>query len=187
MENANKGKLLVLSGPSGCGKNALLDALMMLDSNICQTVSATTRAARTGEKNGVDYYFLSEKDFLQRIDNDEFVEYVKYANRYYGTLKSEIDKNVTDGRIVVMVIEVNGAKNIKRIYPQAKTIFLMPPSIEILRERILGRGDMPTDELDRRMSITVEEMSKKDDYDYIVINDELDKAVEEVYNIIKMN
>ncbi|MBQ6863495.1 MAG: guanylate kinase [Clostridia bacterium] len=186
MENLIKGNLLVLSGPSGCGKNTVLDALMAKDDAICQTVSATTRAARVGERNGVDYYFLSEKDFLHRVENDEFVEYVKYANRYYGTLKSEIDSNLNSGKTVVMVIEVNGAQNIKRLYPQAKTIFLMPPSPDLLRDRILGRGEMDAEELDRRLSIAMKEMEKKDDYDFIVINDELDKAVEDVYKIINL-
>ena len=184
MDMQEKGSLLVLSGPSGCGKNTVLDALMAIDSEICQTVSATTRAARAGEKNGVDYYFISEKDFLRRVENDEFVEYVQYANRYYGTLRSEIDNMLSDGRKVVLVIEVNGAANIKRLYPQAKTVFLMPPSPEMLRERISVRGAMNTDELDHRMQIAEEEMAKSKDYDYIVVNDDLDEAVKEVYNII---
>lgn len=184
MENDFKGNLLVLSGPSGCGKNTVLDALMLKDTNICQTVSATTRAARVGERHGVDYFFLSEKDFMRRVDNAEFVEYVQYANRYYGTLKSEIENNLQNGKSVVMVIEVNGAKNIKKLYPFSKTVFLMPPTVELLRERIKGRGEMPEVEIDRRMEIALAEIEKKDEYDYIVINDDLDKAVEEVYKII---
>ncbi|MBR2413652.1 MAG: guanylate kinase [Clostridia bacterium] len=186
MANENTGRLLIISGPSGCGKNTVYDALALRDKEIGQTVSATTRKPRDGERDGVDYYFITEEDFLNKINNNEFVEHVHYATNYYGTLRSEIDRVLKLYKKVAMVIEVNGALNIKKMYPEAVSVFLMPPSKEALVERINCRGTMDADELARRMKTAEEEMQKSCEYDYVVVNDVLENAVEEIYNILNL-
>ncbi|MBR6781204.1 MAG: guanylate kinase [Clostridia bacterium] len=184
MENQKKGCLYIISGPSGCGKNTVFDALAAKDPRIGQTVSTTTRKPRDGERDGVDYYFISESEFLQKIDNNEFLEHVCYANNYYGTLRSEIDRVLNEYEKAALVIEINGALNIKKLYPSAVSVFLMPPSLETLRERIACRGGMSDEDLERRMQTALQEMEKRYLYDYIVVNDILEKTVEDVYNII---
>ncbi len=186
MNIENTGRLLIISGPSGCGKNTVFDALALRDSQIGQTISATTRKPRDGERDGVDYYFITEDDFLNKVNNNEFVEYVHYATSYYGTLRSEIDRVLRLYKKVAMVIEVNGALNIKKMYPEAVSVFLMPPSKEVLVERINCRGTMDADELSRRMRTAEEEMQQSDKYDYVVVNDVLEKAVDEIYNILNI-
>ena len=184
MINENTGRLLIISGPSGCGKNTVFDALAQRDNEIGQTVSVTTRKPRDGERDGIDYYYISEEEFLTKVENGEFVEYVHYATSYYGTLRAEIDRVLNLYKKVALVIEVNGALNIKKMYPEAISVFLMPPSKETLVERINCRGTMDADELERRMKTAEEEMQKSCEYDHIVVNDVLEKAVEEVYNIL---
>lgn len=184
MSAENCGRLLIISGPSGCGKNTVYDELALRDNEIGQTVSATTRKPREGEKDGIDYYFLSESDFLERIRNNEFIEYVHYATSYYGTLRCEIERVLKEYKKVAMVIEVNGALNVKKLFPEAITVFLMPPSPEVLIDRINKRGKMSEAELQSRMITAEEEMQHSAEYDYIVVNDELEKAVDEVYKIL---
>ena len=180
----NKGRLIVLSGPSGCGKNTVYEALKALDPTVTQTVSATTRAPRTGETDGIDYYFLSEAGFREKIEADAFVEYVRYGENYYGTLKSEVARLLAEQKTVVLIIEVNGARNVKHIYPEATTIFILPPSMEVLRQRLVQRGETTDEETERRIRIAETEMECRDQYDYRVVNDDLDRCVRDVYHII---
>lgn len=181
---SKKGQIVVISGPSGAGKNTVFDGLKAKMNNVVQTVSVTTRNPRDGEKDGIDYYFVTKEEFLEKIKADEFVEYVQYGENYYGTLKSEIHRLIDSGKIVILVIEVNGAYNIKKEFPESKTIFIIPPSLEVLRERISGRGQNNEHETELRLNIAVEELKQKDKYDYCVINDELDSCVDEIYRII---
>lgn len=181
----NKGKLVVISGPSGTGKNTVYDGLCELSADFAQTVSATTRQPRSGETDGVDYYFISKEVFFDKIEHDEFVEYVNYGSNYYGTLKSEINRLLEMDKTVILVIEVNGAFNIKKAYPEAKTIFILPPSMAELKRRISSRGENTEEEIMRRLMIAEEEMKLKDKYDYCVTNDELSKCINNVYSIIK--
>ena len=180
-----KGGIFILSGPSGCGKNTVYEGLRALDPDIVQTVSATTRKPRPGERNGVDYYFETVEEFKRRIDNGEFVEYVTYGGNNYGTLKSEVERLTALGKTVVLVIEVRGALNIKRMFPEAVAVFIEPPSMEELIRRINKRGDSNDAEIALRMNIAEDEMTYRDRYDYRVVNGELDTCIKEVYDIIK--
>lgn len=180
----NNGKLIVLSGPSGCGKNTVFEGVNAVNANVAHTVSVTTRQPRNNETHGVDYYFITKEEFLDKIEADEFVEFVNYGENYYGTLKSEIERLVNDGKTVIMVIEVRGAANIKKAFPSAVSIFLLPPSLEVLAERLTKRGQNTEEEIRIRMSIATEELKFKDTYDYNVVNDDLDKCIDEVNAII---
>lgn len=180
-----KGSIFIISGPSGCGKNTVYDALTKKTDSLMQTVSVTTRAPRNGETDGVDYYFVSKDEFLKKIQDDEFIEYVNYGENYYGTLKSEVERIISCGKNVVLVIEVRGALNIKKAFPEAVSIFILPPSEEELRKRILLRGENTPEELETRLSIAAEEMQFRENYDHCVVNDELDECVEEIFNIIE--
>ncbi len=181
------GKLIVLSGPSGCGKNTIYNGLCERIPTLAHTVSATSREPREGEIDGVDYYFISSSKFKRKVANDEFVEYVKYGNNYYGTLKSEIERLKAQNKIIVFIIEVNGAANIKRAFPDAETVFIMPPSLETLRERICKRGEMDEKELLQRLEIAEKEMECSPSFDHCVINDDLETCINEVYEIIMNN
>ena len=180
-----KGGIFILSGPSGCGKNTVYEGLRALDPDIVQTVSATTRKPRLGERNGVDYFFLTGPEFKQRIDDGEFVEYVTYGGNNYGTLKSEVERLSAMGKTVVLVIEVRGALNIKRMFPQAVSVFIEPPSTEELIRRINKRGDNNDAEIELRMNIAKEEMTFRDKYDYRVVNDDLDTCIKDIYQIMQ--
>lgn len=178
-------RIFVISGPSGCGKNTVYDELKKRIPNIAQTVSATTRAMRKGEVDGTDYYFIPEEEFLRRVKNGDFVEYVRYGDNYYGTLKSEISRLTDDGKTVILIIEVNGAANIKRILPDAVSVFISPPSFDELKKRIVGRGTNSPEDTEKRIEIAKEEMRYKDTYDHIVVNDDLDECVDKIGEIIK--
>ena len=180
-----KGGIFILSGPSGCGKNTVYEGLRALDPDIVQTVSATTRKPRPGERNGVDYYFVTAPEFKRRIDDGEFVEYVTYGGNCYGTLKSEVQRLTGLGKTVVLVIEVRGALNIKRMFPESVSIFIEPPSVEELVRRINKRGDNNEAEIELRLNIAKEEMTFRDKYDYRVVNDDLDTCIREIYDIMK--
>lgn len=178
------GKLVVISGPSGSGKNTVYDGLMQIDASIAQTVSATTRKPREGEINGVDYYFISVEDFEKRIAGDEFVEYVKYGDNYYGTLKSEVLRLVNNEKTVVLIIDVIGALNFKAIFPEALTIFLLPPSEEVLKARLCARGTESEEIISKRLEIAKAEMLQAEKYDFCVVNDDLEACIQNVYSII---
>lgn len=184
--NDGKGVMVVLSGPSGCGKDTVLNRLTAMDSRIIPSVSATTRAPRSDETEGVSYYFITKDEFEQKIEDDEFIEYVQYNGNYYGTLKSEIDNAVENGKIIILVIEVKGAANIISKFPDAVSVFLMPPSADILEERLRNRGTDSEQTIKERLQIATCEMEKSRLYKHIVINDELDKAVNTIYDIINM-
>lgn len=178
-------KLVVVSGPSGAGKDTIVSRLLGMDSDFSLSVSATTRAPRGAEVDGKNYYFLSTEDFLSKIENDDFIEYAKYGSNYYGTLKSDVEQRIRNGKTVILVIEVNGAANIKRLYPGALSIFIMPPSSEVLENRLRKRQTDSEDAIIKRLDIAKTEISRSTDYDYIVINDDLDRAVAEAHEIIK--
>ncbi len=177
--------LVVISGPSGAGKDTIVSRLLEKDECFSLSVSATTRAPRGEEVDGENYYFLTVEQFEEKISNDGFVEFAKYGSNYYGTLKSDVQARIENGKTVILVIEVNGAANIKKMYPGSLSIFIMPPSESVLEKRLRDRQTESEEAILKRMDIAKTEISKSKDYDYIVVNDELDKAVEDAYEIIK--
>lgn len=181
-----KGVMVVLSGPSGCGKDTVLNRLLEMDSRIKPSVSATTRKPRCDEIEGFSYYFLTKDVFEQKIEDGEFIEYVQYDNNYYGTLKTEVEREIRAGNVIVLVIEVKGAANIISKYPDALSIFLMPPSTTILEERLRNRGTDDENTIKKRLAIAADEMEKSRIYKHVVVNDDLDKAVSTIYDIIKV-
>ena len=186
MNNSGKmGQLVVVSGPSGSGKDTILNEIFKMDPDIIPSVSATTRPPRKGEINGVNYYFMSVEEFEERIKRDEFLEYVQYGDNYYGTLKPQLEEKLKTGKTVVLIIDVRGAVNVRKVYPTAKTIFILPPTESELEKRLRCRESETETSLLKRLEVVKDEIKRVNEYDYAVVNDELEKAVEKVYNIIK--
>lgn len=183
-----EGKIIIVSAPSGCGKSTIISAIMEKgDLDLQFSVSATSRLPRTGEKHGVHYYFLTEVEFRNRIESGDFVEYEEvYPGRFYGTLASEIDRITASGHNVVLDIDVKGAMNVKRIYgDRALTMFIMPPSIDVLRQRLEARATDSAEAINERVSKAEYELSFAKFYDKTVINDDLEVAVKDAHDIIQ--
>lgn len=179
-----KNLLIVVSAPSGCGKGTILSEILK-DDNYHFSVSATTRQPRDGEVNGVNYHFLSREEFERRVENDEFVEHAEYCGNYYGTLKSETDQQLEKGKDVILEIEVNGASQMMKLRPDAVFIFIAPPSIAELERRLHKRGTEKEDVIKERVAQAERELSYAPKYDYIVVNDALEDAVDDFKAIIR--
>lgn len=180
------GHLFVISGASGVGKSSILKRVMAEMPELQFSVSATSRPPREGETNGVQYFFVTEDAFRQMIAQGAFVEYDYHMNNYYGTLKSEVLNKTKVGNMILDVEPV-GAMRVKEIYPQATLIYIAPPSLEALEQRLRARNDTPEEQIKIRQQRAAWEDAQKDKYDYIVINDVLDDAVATVMNIISQN
>lgn len=181
----NKPKLFVFSAPSGSGKTTIVKEVLNSFPNFVFSISATTRKKRPNEKDGVDYFFITEKEFLERIEKNEFVEWEKFYDYYYGTLKSQIDDNIKNGRHTVFEVDVKGAISIKKYYPEAVLIFIAPPSIEELKQRLIKRNTETEEDLKKRIERAEMELSFKDKFDYVVSNSDLEFAKKEVKKIIE--
>ncbi|MCR4563875.1 MAG: guanylate kinase [Clostridiales bacterium] len=181
----SKGILIVFSGPSGAGKDTILYDVLERDKTLQKSVSLTTREKREDETEGVDYYFTSLKEFKDKLDNGEILEYAQYGQNFYGTPKAPVDKWLNDGKTVILKIEVQGAANIKELYPESVSIFLLPPSIEELENRLRARETDSQEDILRRMTIAEDEFRRSVNYDYIVINNKVDEAVNDVLSIIR--
>lgn len=180
----SKGLLIVYAGASGVGKGTIMKQLLSSDENFRLSVSATTRAPRPGETNGVEYHFVTKEDFETMIKNDGLFEYATYCDNYYGTPKQAVFDMLDKGIDVFLEIEIKGFLQIKEKYPQCVTIFLLPPSIEELERRLVGRGTESREVIDKRLAAAKEEITYSDQFDYTVINDDVDRAKEEILNII---
>jgi len=181
----NKGLLVVVSAPSGCGKDTVINALRESDFKFEKTISDTTRVMREGETNGVDYTFIDETTFKNRIENGYYLEYTVYNGNFYGTPKSEVEKHLDKGECVLMKIEVEGAGNVRKLMPEAVSVFLVPPSMEELEKRLIGRGTETEESFKKRFETAKQELARAPEYDYIVVNDEISKCVEKIRNIIE--
>lgn len=179
-----KGLLIVLSGPSGVGKGTICKELIEYFSGWF-SVSVTTREKRDGETEGKDYFFVTKEEFEQKIKDNDFLEYATYNNNYYGTLKSKINEKLDNNIDVFAEIEVKGARNIKNIYKDSVLIYILPPSLKELEDRLRNRHTEDEQTIQNRMNITKEELKQIDIYDYVVVNDNLEKAKEVVKHIIE--
>ncbi|MCL6471608.1 MAG: guanylate kinase [Firmicutes bacterium] len=178
-------KVFVISGPSGAGKGTLTEILLKRVPFLTRSVSATTRRPRPGEKDGLDYYFMTEEEFKKHIEDGDFLEWAIVHSNYYGTLKSVVEKELSAGKSVVMVIDVQGAASVKRQMPEAVLIFIEPPSIEELARRLARRSTETEAELAERIKNAEQEMRLAKNYDYVVINDDMEKAAGELVEIVK--
>ena len=181
----NKGEVIAVSGPSGAGKSTIVKIILKLYPEIVFSVSATTRPKRENESDGVEYFFISEDKFKNKIDKGEFVEWQKFYDYYYGTVNSFINENINLGNPVLLEIDVKGALSIKRIYPESHLIYIMPPSYEVLVSRLRNRQTETEEDFQKRIERAKMELSHKDQFDYIVINEYIEKAVEETAVLIK--
>ncbi len=176
--------LLVVSGPSGAGKDTVVSRMRERHPEIEISVSATTRAPRPGEQDGVNYYYMTKEQFESKIEQCEMLEHVQYCDKYYGTPKSEVDKRLDAGIPVVLVIEVIGAANIKKMYPESTLVFIAPPSMQELRSRLCQRGTETAEKIECRMKCAQEEMKHAQEYDFRVVNENVDECAEEIYAIL---
>lgn len=179
-----KGRLFIVSGPSGSGKDTVLEKALQSRPDIKVSISCVTRAIRNNEIDGVNYHFISREQFMDMIERGELLEYNEYVGNFYGTPKAPVDLAVAEGRDFILKIDVNGANNVKKIVPDAVRIFIMPPSLEVLKSRLSGRGSETEETLNNRLCVALEEIKCAAEYDYIVVNDDLSKAAEDLLCII---
>lgn len=180
----NKGLLIILSAPSGCGKDTVFQEIKKIRNDVVESVSATTRKPREGEVDGVNYYFKTESDFQLMVVNDELLEYARYNNCYYGTPVSEVEKAIDNGKICFLIIDVQGAQSILKVRPDAISIFLLPPSLEVLEKRLINRSTNDIEDVKNRMTIAKREIDMAPLYKYSVVNDDLEECVNKINEII---
>jgi len=179
------GKLFVVSAPSGAGKDTVLNAVLARDPNLEVSVSATTRAPRPGEKEGEDYFFLSREEFLVRRSAGQFAEWAEVHDHLYGTPKEELRRRLASGRDVVLELDVQGMFNVKRLFPEAVSIFIAPPSFDALEERLRKRGANTEEDIILRLRNAREELAAQGAFDYVVVNDGLEEAVADILAIVR--
>lgn len=180
-----EGLLVVISGPSGAGKGTVIKEIVSKNKNVCVSVSCTTRPPRTGEVDGVDYYFVDRQKFKTMLRNGEFLEFATVFDNYYGTPLFAVDEKRAEGKDVVLEIDVQGALEVRRKVADALLIFIVPPSMQILRERLAGRKTETEEQVEKRFTTAYYEMKFKSQYDYVVVNDQADRAAAEIMEIIE--
>lgn len=184
MKNDKKGVLFVLSAPSGAGKSTLIKVLMQNIPDLMFSVSHTTRAPRAGESHGRDYFFVDKNEFETMIKNGRLAEWARVHDNYYGTSKDFIDESLASGVGIILDIDVQGKEQIEKVFPDCVSIFIMPPSMDILRQRLEGRGTETPESLAKRLKNAEAEVLKKDGYRHIIVNDDLDAASEEITQLV---
>ena len=180
-----KGILIVVSGFSGAGKGTIMKELLKQYDNYALSISATTRSPREGERNGREYFFKTKEEFQRLIEEDQLIEYAQYVENYYGTPREYVERCLDDGKDVILEIEVQGARKVKEKIPEAVLIFVTPPSAEELRARLVGRGTESMEVIESRLSRANEEAVVMPDYDYLLVNDDLEQCVEAMHGIIQ--
>jgi guanylate kinase len=179
------GRVVVITGPSGVGKGTLIRTLRERVPELELSVSATTREPRPGERDGVDYHFLSDADFQRRVDAGDFVEHATYAGHRYGTLRSELERRTAAGHPVLLEIEVQGARQVRAAMPEAVQVFLAPPSLDALRARLVGRGTNDPKEVDARLAVAREELLAQAEFPHVVVNDRLEDAAARLEAVVR--
>ncbi|RYD04609.1 hypothetical protein N752_14645 [Desulforamulus aquiferis] len=182
---SKEGLLLVISGPSGAGKGTICQGLLKRDESICLSISCTTRQPRTGEQDGVNYFFLKKDDFEKLIEEDQLLEYAQVYDNYYGTPRSYVLDKLQRGEDVILEIDIQGAMQIKQKFPQGVLVFIVPPCLSILRERLTKRGTDSMESIEKRLHSVCEELTHTERYDYLVVNDNLEQALDQVEAIIR--
>jgi guanylate kinase len=181
----NKGQVFIVSGPSGCGKSTLLRRVFAERDKMYFSISATTRGPREGERDGVEYYFVDKNKFRSMIENDELLEYAEYSENSYGTPAFPVSEKINEGYDVVMDIEVQGAAQVKKKIPESVSIFITPPSLEELERRLRSRGTETEEKIQKRLATARKEIPLSSTYDYVIINDTVDRASSELLDIIE--
>jgi guanylate kinase len=178
-------RVFVITGPSGVGKGTLIRTLRQRVPELELSVSATTRAPRPGEDDGVDYHFLADAEFERLVGEGAFVEHARYSGRRYGTLRSELDRRTEAGHPVVLEIEVQGARQVRESMPEAIQIFIAPPSEDALRTRLIGRGDTSPEDMEARLRVAHDELQARGEFGHVVVNDRLDQAADELVSLVR--
>jgi guanylate kinase len=177
--------VIIVSAPSGSGKTTIVNSLLKKVPDITRTISYTTRPPRQDEKDGEDYFFISEEEFRKKIDMGEFIEWEKNFGSYYGTARSQVEEAIAGGRDIILSIDVKGAKTVKKIHPESISVFIMPPSMDELASRLRNRKTDKEKQVSIRLEESSREMNEAGEYDYLVVNDELEKAVNELETIVE--
>jgi guanylate kinase len=180
-----KGFLLIVSGPAGTGKGTVCKELLERNKDIVYSISATTRKPRVGEMDGVNYFFIDDEEFKNKINNNEFLEHAYVHTNYYGTPKEFVMDQVDKGEIVLLEIDVQGALQIKKNYPEAVFVFLLPPTMEELKNRIVKRGTETPEDINRRFENAFKELDFVGEYDYFVVNEKIEDAISDIESIIR--
>ena len=181
----NKGILMVISGFSGAGKGTLVKKLLSEYDNYALSISMTTRGPREGEQDGREYFFRTKEQFEENIAKNGFIEYAQYCGNYYGTPKAYVEEQMQAGKDVILEIEIQGARKIKKKFPEAVLVFVTAPSMEELKERLVGRGTETAEVIHQRLARAAQEAEGVDEYDYLLVNDQLEDAVDRLHNIIQ--